>query len=74
MHICGDVLYLLAHTISLHGFIVEWMVRLFGRVEGDCLRYYSNAAARVAASVKQPHWAAFVVNAVIIEEAELNGQ
>ena len=34
-HIRGAALYLLAHTIPLHGLVVKQMVRYFGQLEGE---------------------------------------
>ena len=39
MHIWGAALYLLAHTIPLHGLIVKLMVRFFGQLEDERLIY-----------------------------------
>ena len=66
-HTRGAALYLIAHTISLQGFISKQMVRYFGRLEHELKAYEMACQAGHGDEVRQPCWAASFVQAAMQE-------
>ena len=72
-HTQSAALYLLNHTIPLHGLSTKQVIWYFGRLEGKRQHYIQAQDAGVEGYVQQPRWVSEFVHAALQEVENSSG-
>ena len=72
-HTYSAALYLLNHTIPLHGLITKQMTRYFGQVEGGRQRFVQSQDAGIEGYVQQSCWVLHFVHTALQEVENHSG-